>query len=60
MIMADKKCVYCNGVAEGNYAIHEDGFGIGKEVDLCDQYGGFPTPTCEQIWERIAKDKEYK
>ena len=48
-------CAYCGDVAEGNYAIHRDGFGIGPEVPLCDGCGSEETPTCEQIWHRIRR-----
>jgi len=56
------KCAYCGGPAQGNYSLHRDGFCQGPEVDLCDHCGSRPTPTCEQIWERIAvrKDRPHK
>jgi hypothetical protein len=54
----DRTCVYCGGPAEGNYSIHRDGFCEGPEVDLCDEHGGYPSPTPEEIWERIAERKE--
>lgn len=50
-----EECVYCNGIARGNYAIHRDGFGIGPEVDLCDECGQDPEPTLSEIWDRIAQ-----
>lgn len=50
-----EECVYCGGLARGNYSIHRDGFGIGPEVDLCDDCGQDSTPTCADIWERVAK-----
>lgn len=52
---AERVCAYCGGTAEGNYSIHRDGFCIGPEVDLCDEHGGYPHPTCPDIWERIAE-----
>jgi hypothetical protein len=48
-------CVFCGGATQGNYAIHRDGFGIGPEVDLCDDCGSESTPTCEEIWACIAQ-----
>jgi len=48
-------CAYCGKPSEGNHAIHRDGFGVGPQVDLCDACGGDETPTCEQIWDVIAK-----
>jgi hypothetical protein len=50
-----KTCAYCGEPAEGEYSIHRDGFGIGPEVDLCNEHGSKPTPTCEEIWERISQ-----
>lgn len=47
-------CAYCGGSTQGNYSIHRDGFGLGPEVPLCDEHGSKPTPTCEEIWARIA------
>ncbi len=51
-------CAYCGKPAEGNHAIHRDGFLVGPEVDLCDACGGKMTPTCEEIWERIAQPEQ--
>lgn len=51
-------CVWCRQESQGNYAIHRDGFGDGPEVPLCDRCGGYPVPTCEEIWERIREDRE--
>lgn len=48
-------CAYCGKPAEGNYAIHRDGFGVGPEVDLCDACGGGAIPTCRAIWNLIAQ-----
>jgi hypothetical protein len=51
-----ERCAYCGRLAEGNYAIHRDGFCEGPEVPLCDACGGHEEPTCEAIWARIAKN----
>lgn len=53
-------CAFCNKPAEGNAAIHRDGFGVGPQVDLCDACGTHETPTCEEIWERIAEPSDSK
>lgn len=53
-----KTCAYCGSRAEGNYTIHSYGVGDGPEVDLCDEHGAHPTPTCEEIWARIASRQE--
>lgn len=50
-------CAYCGRPAEGNYSIHRDGFCDGPEVDLCDAHGGRMTPTCPEIWDRLADRK---
>lgn len=52
--LTPRTCAYCKGPAEGNYGIHRDGFGEGPEVNLCDGCGSELTPTCEEIWSRIA------
>lgn len=49
------KCAYCGRPAEGNYSIHRDGFCEGPEVPLCDAHGSEPTPTEQEIWQRIAR-----
>ncbi len=49
----NERCAMCGENAEGNYAIHRDGFGEGPEVPLCDECGSFSTPTCEEIWEKL-------
>jgi hypothetical protein len=54
MAAAMKICAYCGGAAEGNYAIHRDGFDVGPEVELCDLHGESPRPTCATIWMEIA------
>lgn len=50
-------CVYCTAPVEGEveYRIHRDGFGIGPELVLCVDCGSHPTPTCEEIWDRISR-----
>ena len=47
-------CVFCDMPAQGNYSIHRDGFGVGPEVELCDDCGSGPSPTCGEIWDEIA------
>ena len=51
-------CAFCDEPAEGNYAVHRDGFGEGPEVDLCNACGSKTTPTLETIWARIAQPDE--
>ena len=51
-------CAACGNRAQGNYAIHRDGFGEGPEVPLCDGCGSEPTPTCEELWHMIAARRE--
>jgi hypothetical protein len=50
-------CVYCGSLVMGapEYFIHRDGFGEGPQVPLCCQCYSGDTPTCQQVWERIAK-----
>lgn len=48
-------CAYCGKVAQGEYSIHRDGFGIGPEVPLCNACGGGTTPSLPAIWSRIAR-----
>lgn len=48
-------CAYCGKPAEHRHTIHRDGFCVGPEVPLCDACGSRETPTCEDIWSRIAK-----
>lgn len=48
-------CAFCGERAEGKYAVHRDGFGVGPEVDLCDACGGSEFPTLAQIWDAIAQ-----
>lgn len=47
-------CAFCRRPAEGNHAVHRDGFGDGPEVPLCDACGGHETPTLAAIWDRIS------
>lgn len=51
-------CAACGNVAEGNYAIHRDGFSDGPEVPLCDACGSEEEPTCEELWAAIAARRE--
>lgn len=53
--LLDRLCVYCGRKAEGNYAVHRDGFGRGPEVPLCDGCGSDLVPTLEDIWARISE-----
>jgi hypothetical protein len=48
-------CAYCGEPAQGNYAIHRDGFGDGPEVELCDDCAAYPHPTCDEIWALISQ-----
>jgi hypothetical protein len=48
-------CVFCGARAQGNYSIHRDGFGVGPEVDLCNNCGQDVSPSCCDIWETVAK-----
>lgn len=48
-------CAACGKPAQGNAAIHRDGFDRGPEVDLCDECGTHELPTCEQLWWMIAE-----
>lgn len=52
--MPHETCSFCGQAAEGNHAIHRDGFDVGPEVPLCDECGGEEGPTCEEIWEKIS------
>ncbi len=53
-------CAYCSGPLPDpiGYTIHRDGFGEGPEVPLCNGCAQFPSPTCEQIWDRIRERRE--
>lgn len=57
-MMTGLLCACCGKKAQGNYAIHRDGFGDGPEVPLCDACGGQPEPACEEIWARIRARRE--
>lgn len=48
------QCAACGATCSANSSIHRDGFGIGPEVALCDACGSSETPTCEELWQRIA------
>lgn len=51
------ECAACGHYAEGNFSIHQDGFGDGPEVDLCDHCGSQRDPSCEKIWQQISARK---
>lgn len=51
---AEEPCAACGQPAEGNFAIHRDGYGIGPEVPLCNGCGGGEEPTCADLWAAIA------
>ena len=46
-------CAFCGAKAEGHYSIHRDGFGVGREVNLCDRDGRSFEPSCEIIWDAL-------
>ena len=48
-------CAFCEELAEGNYSIDRDGFGVGPTVNPCDACGGSDVPTCGDIWARIGQ-----
>lgn len=48
-------CANCGKHAEGNYSIHDTIEMDGEEVSLCDACGSEPLPTCEEIWDNIAR-----
>jgi hypothetical protein len=52
------RCAYCGALAEGNYSIDRDGFGVGPTVELCDACGGSEVPTCGDIWARIGQGED--
>jgi hypothetical protein len=53
------ECACCGGDAVmSGCAIHRDGFGEGPEVPLCETCGSEETPTCEEIWQRIAERRK--
>ena len=56
-ILKETHCAYCFAVIKGevHFAIHRDGFGVGPEVPLCVECGSHLTPTCEDIWSKIAR-----
>ena len=58
--MSKHICSFCEGQFTGpvNFAIHRDGFSEGPEVVLCDHCGGYPHPTCEEIWVRLSERKQ--
>jgi hypothetical protein len=54
-VLATATCAFCGKPAEGDFGIHRDGFGVGPELPLCTACGSEATPTCEEIWDRIAQ-----
>ena len=50
-------CSFCGEEIKGEikFSIHRDGFGVGPEVPLCVECGSYSTPTCEEIWNKIAR-----
>jgi hypothetical protein len=57
--MADNECAAC-GQPPGRATIHRDGFGEGPEVPLCSDCGDHETPSCEELWRRIADRRSRK
>jgi hypothetical protein len=68
-----ERCAYCDVlILHVRHRIHRDGLtgdldtpedlftvkGLGPEVALCDEHGSGETPTCEEIWQRIAERRE--
>lgn len=56
--MPEEPCVYCGVLWEGNFTIHEYSDLTGEEVPLCNECGGYPKPSCGEIWERLALRRE--
>lgn len=54
-----RRCAYCDASIVGRveFSIHRDGFDDGPEVPLCKECGGGVYPTCEDIWEKIARTR---
>lgn len=57
--LAHGLCANCGEPAQGNFAIHRDGFDDGPEVDLCDDCGGGPGPSLQEIWDNISTKTDY-
>lgn len=53
-----RRCAYCGAFAEGTYSVHRDGFGVGPEVDLCNDCGSGDSPTLAAIWAHIGQVEE--
>jgi len=55
--MSYHHCAYCDVafIGEPRSSIHRDGFGVGPEVPLCERCGGHVLPSCDEIWEGIAR-----
>lgn len=53
-----EECAACGALAEGNFSIHRDGFMVGPDVPLCDACGGHLLPTCDDLWEQIARRRK--
>lgn len=51
----DHPCAACGTPCVGAYSIYRDGFEDGPEVALCPGCGEHSTPTCEELWQRIAE-----
>lgn len=51
-------CSFCGKLAQGNYSIHRDAFGVGPEVPLCDNCGGKEEPAEVIIWAKIGQSDE--
>ena len=54
-VTVEKECWYCGGRSEGEHAIHDTHFMDGPEVPLCNGCGSGASPSCEEIWQRIAE-----
>lgn len=54
------KCSACRDEITGDIggAIHRDAFMEGPEVVLCVPCGAHETPTCEELWARIAVHRD--
>lgn len=53
----ESACFHCGSRAQGRFAMHRDGFGLGPQLPLCDRCGGNETPTCEEIWARALQKR---
>lgn len=53
--LRQEKCAFCGEPAEGDHSIHQNGFGEGPEVELCNKCGSQPEPTEVQIWAKIGQ-----